>query len=154
MLDRYIKELADRVENMERNFRAAQPASPSVNDFAMSQDLTPGQKRTHSMSENLPAQAYAQSQLHGPSDGYLSNTNGAWSGPGDSAVEPQRASQPYDTVNPQAPTANMNYNTDIQDTTSPDNELPDEDLTMPHFLAWKVDLMEEYVSKSGGVYSR
>jgi hypothetical protein len=151
MPDRYIKELADRLETMEKKLTSAQSTSPSVNDFAMSQDLTPGQKRTHSMSENLPAQAYTESQLHGPSDGYLSNSIGGWSGPGVSTVEPRRASQPYDARKTHAPTANMNYNTSIQDTTLPG--ITEEDLTMLDVMAWKEELMEEYVSKSGGVYS-
>lgn len=153
MPDRYIKELADRLETMERKLTSAQSTSPSVNDFAMSQDLTPGQKRTRSMSENPPAQAYTESQLHGPSDGYLSNSHGGWSGPGVSTVEPRRASQPYDARKTHAPTANMNYNTSIQDTTLPLNAITEEDLTMLDVMAWKEELMEEYVSKSGGVDS-
>lgn len=163
MLDSYIKTIADktdnlldRLESVEKRMTETGSASPSGNNSAMNQVLAPGQKRTHSMLENLPAQAYAQSQLRGSSDESVYPSDGPqdWPGPGASAAaESLRTSQPYNLFNPHAPTANLNSNTDIQDTVSLLKKLTEEDLTMP-FLAWQMELVKEYVSESGGVSSR
>lgn len=103
------------------------------------------------MSENPSGQAYVLSQLDKPNERYQ---DGGWSGPGDDVVVEPRHSQPYDLSKAQAPTANMNYNTTMQDITSPANGLSVKESAMGQdYAAWKEALMEEYDLKFYVVYS-
>jgi hypothetical protein len=100
-MDRYIKELSDRVDSLEAIRYAALNSNHSSphggNDFERSQDLGYGRKRTHSVSE----QGYLQSQLqHAAGEKYPAN--GSWGSPDNFG-----AHQGYGR---QAPYADMSYN--------------------------------------------
>ena len=109
-LKRYIKELADRVESMEKQiqggpspYTAMSPTSPQAgNDYGLGDDIQFGQKRTHSMSEGLSTQAYAQAQRQKSQERFP--PNGGWQNH-HGASQPVQA---YDNK-PQAPIAIMNY---------------------------------------------
>jgi hypothetical protein len=150
---RYIKELADRVEQMEKKmigettpYAAMSPSLSSplaMNDFGMTPELPHGlpsnRKRTHSMSENLSAQAYAQSQLHNAHEGYPANGN--WHGHDNSGQV-----LTYEIGKPQAPTANMNYASAIragQSTTNNSQKVAPEAATMIMGMDWQNDLIDE-----------
>ena len=112
---RYIKELADRLDQVEKKVTGGGPApfaamSPgqssghNVNEYGLGPESAYGRKRTHSMSENLPAQAYVQSQMHRTHEDY--QTNDSWQAR-DGTNEPPSA---YSESKPTAPYADMTYN--------------------------------------------
>ncbi|MCJ1436004.1 Glucose-responsive transcription factor [Xylographa pallens] len=111
----YIKELADRLDQVEKKVTGGGPApfaamSPiqssaqNANEYGLGTEGVYGRKRTHSMSENLPAQAYAQSQMQRGQEDY--ETNAGWQ-VRDGTNEPPSA---YGEVKPTAPYADMTYN--------------------------------------------
>ncbi|MCJ1386134.1 Glucose-responsive transcription factor [Xylographa soralifera] len=162
----YIKELADRLDQVEKKVTGGGPApfaamSPiqssaqNANEYGLGAEGVYGRKRTHSMSENLPAQAYAQSQMQRAHEDY--QTNAGWQAR-DGTNEPPSA---YGDVKPTAPYADMTYNNLANDypastngalqastTTSipgPDYHLEGEH-KMPIFAAGREQLLVQYYS--------
>ena len=93
-----------RVTGGSSPYTAMSPTSPQAgNDYGLGDDVQFGQKRTHSMSESLSAQAYAQSQTQRAQERYP--PNGGWQNH-HGVNQPVQA---YDDNKPQAPIAVMNY---------------------------------------------
>ena len=138
-------------------YTAMSPTSPQAgNDYGLGDDVQFGQKRTHSMSESLSAQAYAQSQMQRAQERYP--PNGGWQNhPG-----VNQSVQAYDGSKPQAPVAVMNYNHAGLEFAMPSNGVSQSaqvDLftvpvlaprtgdpsAMVHYAPWKERLIDEYV---------
>ncbi|MCJ1405570.1 Glucose-responsive transcription factor [Xylographa trunciseda] len=160
----YIKELADRLDQVEKKVTGGGPApfaamSPiqssgqNANEYGLGAEGIYGRKRTHSMSENLPAQAYAQSQMHRAHEDY--QTNDGWQAR-DGTNEPPSA---YGDVKPTAPYADMTYNNLANEYSAPTNgasqasvaaSVPGSDYhlegehRMPLFLPGREQLLVEY----------
>lgn len=104
-MDRYIKELSDRVDQLEQQKNqqlgalGSNHSSPyGANEFERPHDIpgAGGRKRTHSVSEGLSQQGFLQNQLQAAS--------GGWNG-----QEGFHAHQGYSRTTPQAPFAEMSY---------------------------------------------
>ena len=127
-----------------------QSSAQNANEYGLGAEGVYGRKRTHSMSENLPAQAYAQSQMQRGQDEY--DANAGWQ-VRDGTNEPPST---YGDVKPTAPYADMSYNNLANQYSASTNgalqasttsSLPDPDYQlegehkMPMFLAGREQLL-------------
>ena len=117
-MPRYIKELADRLQNVEQlvggpipqnvamDSNQSSPQGPT--EYPRNGEMDHSRKRNHSTSEGLSPQAFGQSQMHNPQDRYP--PPGVWGGQDNANHLPQYASNYYTQASPQTTYNDLSYN--------------------------------------------